>query len=114
MVDSPKYGHWNRSARRPVHLGIEAAPPVAHRRPEDLFRERPAADVRDAQRADSRSERRLSLQRAHGPAPVADAGDSAAAPRRYTGLDAPPRSVAPRHPTSCTIFYQREDLVRGV
>jgi len=112
MVDSPEHGHRHRSARRTLYLGSTQAAAVPHRRPESFLLQRLVADVRNAERADPRPERRLSVQRAHGAAPAADPGDSASAPCRHARLDAASRFVTPWDPACCAIPYASQNRVR--
>src|SRR5882757_9076640 len=100
MVGSPEHSHRRRRARWTIRLGREETRADSFRWTAGLFFLRLAAALRLAQRSDSRSERRLPVQRAHGTAPPDHTRGAAAASRWRAGLDATSRIVATGRRTS--------------
>src|SRR5260221_3556317 len=90
MVNPSEHRDWNRRTRRDLSLARTtcATRRKLERRAQAFFLCRLGRPVRLAQRAYSRSERRLSIQRPPRAAPVADAGDGSAAGCRRTWMDA--------------------------
>src|ERR1700719_1372733 len=112
MVDSPEYRHRHRGTRGDLRLGRKKIRTDALHSAADFFLLRPATHVRVPQWPDTRSERRLSLQRAYGAAPPAHVGSAAAAARWSARVDATSSAFTTWYRPGCTLLHPGAHVLR--